>query len=112
MVITSEPRSQIEALQRYMRLPATSNVYDLYGIIIDMKAIQITLDEALLARLDADEEVQRDGRSAVLRRAADEYLRRRRKRAIAEQYTKAYRGESGLGDEFSGWENEGAWPER
>ena len=49
-----------------------------------MKAIQITLDDALLARLDADEEVQRDGRSAVLRRAADEYLRRRRKRSIAE----------------------------
>jgi len=75
-----------------------------------MKAIQVTLDEALLARLDADAEVRRDGRSAVLRRAADEYLRRRRKRAIAEQYTKAYRG-GALSDEFSGWEQEGTWPE-
>ena len=53
-----------------------------------MKAIQITLDEALLARLDASAEVRRDGRSAVLRRAAEEYLKRRRRRAIADQYTK------------------------
>ena len=81
-------------------------------MFIHMKAIQITLDKALLARLDADEEVRRDGRSAVLRRAADDYLRRRRKRVIAEQYARAYGGDTHLGDEFGGWENEGAWPER
>jgi metal-responsive CopG/Arc/MetJ family transcriptional regulator len=77
-----------------------------------MKAIQITMDEALLARLDADDEVRRDGRSAVIRRAADEYLRRRRRRAIANQYTRAYGAGASLGEEFSGWENEGSWPER
>ena len=77
-----------------------------------MKAIQITLDEGLLARLDAHEEVRREGRSAVLRRAADEYLRRHRKRAIAEQYAKAYGANPDLGAEFIGWEDEGAWPER
>jgi metal-responsive CopG/Arc/MetJ family transcriptional regulator len=77
-----------------------------------MKAIQITLDEALLARLDADDEVRREGRSAVLRRAADEYLRKRRKRAIADQYATAYGSSPGLGAEFKGWEDEGAWPER
>ena len=77
-----------------------------------MKAIQITLDEALLARLDADEEVRREGRSAVLRRAADEYLRRRRKRAIANQYARAYGASPALGMEFSGWEDEGVWPEQ
>jgi metal-responsive CopG/Arc/MetJ family transcriptional regulator len=77
-----------------------------------MKAIQITLDDALLARLDADEEVRRDGRSAVLRRAADQYLRSRRKRAVAEQYARAYGAGAGLGPEFSGWDDEGAWPEK
>ncbi len=77
-----------------------------------MRAIQITLDDALLARLDADEEVRREGRSAVLRRAADEYLRRRRKRAIVDQYARAYGASPGLGVEFSGWEGEGTWPER
>jgi metal-responsive CopG/Arc/MetJ family transcriptional regulator len=81
-------------------------------MFIHMKAIQITLDDALLARLDADEEVRREGRSAVLRRAADEYLRKRRKRAIADQYAKAYGSDPGLGVEFSGWEDEGAWPEQ
>jgi hypothetical protein len=56
--------------------------------------------------------VRREGRSAVLRRAADEYLRRRRKRAIASQYARAYGARPDLGEEFSGWEDEGAWPER
>lgn len=75
-----------------------------------MKAIQITLDEQLLARLDADSEVRRHGRSAVLRRAAEEYLRRGRKRAIDSQYAKAYGAQPGLGAEFAGWEGEGSWP--
>ena len=77
-----------------------------------MKAIQVTLDEKLLAELDADEEVRRDGRSAVLRRAAAEYLRRRRRRSIADQYRNAYGAEPGLGQEFDGWQDEGSWPER
>lgn len=84
----------------------------LYGIVMYMKAIQITVDEKLLARLDADEEVRRSGRSAVLRRAAEEYLRRRRKFAIARQYAAAYGAKRDIGSEFSGWENEGSWPEQ
>ena len=76
-----------------------------------MKAIQVTLDEALLARLDADDEVRRDGRSAVLRRAADQYLRRRRQRAVAEQYRAAYAGKDARLSAFEGWEHEGQWPE-
>ena len=78
--------------------------------IVNMKAIQVTLDDDLLRRLDEDEEVKRDGRSAVLRRAADAYLRRRRARVIADQYAKAYKDAKGLGD-LSGWEDEGTWPE-
>lgn len=69
-------------------------------------------DEELLKRLDADAEVRKVGRSAVLRRAAAEYLRRSRKKRIAEAYRRAYRGSAGLGDEFAGWEDEGSWPER
>lgn len=70
------------------------------------------LDERLLERLDADPEVRRVGRSAVLRRAAADYLRRSRAKRIGDAYRKAYRGSKGLGDEFAGWENEGTWPER
>jgi len=76
-----------------------------------MKAIQVMFDEELVARLDASEEVRAEGRSAVLRRAAAEYLDRRRREAITEQYRKAYAGGVGLGDEFEGWEDQGSWPE-
>lgn len=75
-----------------------------------MKAVQVILDEALLRELDATEEVKREGRSAVLRRAAAEYLKRRRRRAIREQYQRGYGAKGGLGAEFEGWEGEGAWP--
>jgi metal-responsive CopG/Arc/MetJ family transcriptional regulator len=73
-----------------------------------MKAIQVMFDEVLLKRLDADPEVRRAGRSAVLRRATAEYLRRSRARRIAEAYQHAYGASGGLGDEFAGWECEGS----
>ncbi len=68
------------------------------------------MDERLLQRLDADDEVGRVGRSAVLRRAAAEYLDRRRKRRVSEAYVRAYGRGEGL-DDFAGWEQEGVWPE-
>jgi hypothetical protein len=68
------------------------------------------MDEPLLRRLDADEEVRRFGRSAVLRRAAADYLRRARAKRIAEAYRRAYDKNSGLGEEFAGWQDEGSWP--
>jgi len=76
-----------------------------------MKAIQVMLDERLLATLDATEEVRKEGRSAVLRRAVEAYLRERRRAAIGAQYRNAYRGSKGLGKEFGGWEEQGAWPD-
>ena len=70
------------------------------------------IDEPLLRRLEADAEVRKVGRSAVMRRAVSEYLKRSRARRIAEAYTRAYRGQAGLGEDFSGWEGAGAWPEK
>ncbi len=77
-----------------------------------MKPIQILIDEPLLKRLDADPEVRRVGRSEVVRRATAEYLRRARSRQIAAGYRHAYGGSAGLGDEWTGWEDEGTWPAR
>jgi metal-responsive CopG/Arc/MetJ family transcriptional regulator len=79
-----------------------------------MKPIQILIDEPLLARLDAHEDTKALGRSAVLRRAAAEYLRRHRAKATAEAYRRAYgKGKAtGLTDEWRGWPDEGAWPDR
>ena len=75
---------------------------------MSMRPIQITFDERLLAELDADPEVRRDGRSAVLRRAAFQYLRRKQRTSIAADYAKAY----GKGaDDFADWASEGTWPD-
>jgi len=76
-----------------------------------MKAIQITVDDRLLARLDRDPEVKRLGRSAVLRRAAEAYLRDRRKADVADAYRRAYGGRRGALD-LEGWAEEGVWPEQ
>ncbi len=75
-----------------------------------MKAIQITVDDRLLARLDRDPEVKRLGRSAVFRRAVEVYLRDRRKTAIADAYRQAY-GRRGAPRDLDAWTEEGAWPE-
>jgi len=76
-----------------------------------MKAVQIMLEEELLAELDKTAEVREKGRSAVLRELASEFLRRRREREIDAQYERAYAGvEDPLGKEFEGWENQGVWP--
>jgi hypothetical protein len=77
-----------------------------------MKPIQVLFDEPLLRRLDSDGEVRKFGRSAVLRRAATEYLKRCRAKRIADTYRRAYRGTGVLGAEFAGWEDEGSWPEK
>ena len=75
-----------------------------------MKAIQITLDERLLVRLDADEEVKRDGRSAVLRRAVADYLRKKRRVAVADAYRRGY-GKHPSDVDLAGWTDEGVWTE-
>ncbi len=76
-----------------------------------MKPVQVMFDEKLLAALDARPEVKSRGRSAILRRVVKEYLERVRKESIEELYRKAYEDQPGLGEEFSGWEEEGQWPE-
>ena len=76
-----------------------------------MKAIQITMDETLLAHLDADEEVRQKGRSAVLRRLVGEFLESRREAAIDAKYRRSY-ADFGLDPEFQGWGEMGQWPEK
>ena len=75
-----------------------------------MRAVQVMFDEELLSRLDADETVRSEGRSAVLRRAAAAYLERRRREEIADQYRRAYGDGPGLDEDFEGWEDQGEWP--
>ena len=58
------------------------------------KAVQISLDESLLKRIDADPEVRRRGRSAVIRDALERYLRATRRRSLDEAIRRAY-GDAG-----------------
>jgi len=76
-----------------------------------MKAVQVTFDEALLERLDRHPAVQERGRSAVLREAAAEYLKRRDAEEIARRYRVGYQDSAVADDEFSGWADEAAWPD-
>lgn len=65
------------------------------------------IDPDLLAELDATAEVQALGRSAVLRRAVEEYLERQRLKRVAAAYRRAYAQKP---DELAGWTEEGSWP--
>ena len=76
-----------------------------------MKAIQVSIDEDLLSALDADEEVRREGRSAVLRRAAAEYFRRKRAEEIARRYRVGYARGVTAADQLRGWADQGTWPQ-
>jgi metal-responsive CopG/Arc/MetJ family transcriptional regulator len=79
--------------------------------IANMKAIQVTFDEALLERLDRHPSVRERGRSAVVREAAAEYLKRQDAEDIARRYRAGYLDTSDLDDELEGWAGEGAWPD-
>jgi predicted transcriptional regulator len=58
------------------------------------RAVQISLDDELLAHLDADAEVREIGRSAFVRRAVHAYLRIREEQRIAERLRAAYEGQA------------------
>ena len=75
-----------------------------------MKAIQITFDERLLEKLDNDEEVKHEGRSAVIHRAVAEYLRKKRRLTIAAAYRGGY-GRKPAESDLRGWTEEGVWPD-
>jgi metal-responsive CopG/Arc/MetJ family transcriptional regulator len=76
-----------------------------------MKAIQFTLDEALLKRVDADPEVKASGRSAFLRKAIEEYLKHRRERSIRDAYRRGYRGKPVQPEEFETTREALVWPD-
>ena len=69
------------------------------------------MDDNILNDFDKDDDVRKQGRSAIFRKLASEYLRLKREKKITAFYTEAYGSPSdGLGPEYEGWEDEGAWP--
>lgn len=76
-----------------------------------MRVIQISIEEDLLANLDATEQVVERGRSAVIREAVRRWLAHERERRIVDGYRRAYADGDGLGPDWVGWDEEGAWPD-
>ena len=56
------------------------------------RAVQVSLGEELLHRIDADPETRRDGRSAFLRAAAEHYLEIKRRQSVDDAIRRAYGG--------------------
>ena len=76
-----------------------------------MKAVQFTLDEALLRRVDADPEVREKGRSAFLRNAIRQYLRAGSERSIRDAYRRGYRARPVRAAEFETSDESLPWPD-
>ena len=77
------------------------------------RAVQISLSEELLRRIDSDPEARAVGRSAFLRAAAEHYLEIKRRRALDDSLRRAY---AGVADqmllEVSDFLGAQAWPKR
>lgn len=76
-----------------------------------MKAIQVTFDEALLARLDRHALARERSRSAVLREAAAAFLKRAEADEIDRKYREGYADAAGLDCELKEWAAQGVWSE-
>src|SRR5437773_1605711 len=72
---------------------------------MSFKGVHIMFDEALLRRIDADPEARTAGRSALVRRAVDEYLERKHESEteIDASYERAYRNKPPFPDEYGPW---------
>ena len=81
------------------------------GNLHHMRAIQLTIDEDLLERVDDLPEVRSGGRSAFIRKALAEALKRRREDAIAEAYRRGYAEHPVAKDEFESEQEHLAWPD-
>lgn len=68
-----------------------------------MKAIRVTFDEALLARLDKYALIRERSRSAVLREAAAAYLKRKDAEEIDRKYREGYANAAELDRELEEW---------
>jgi metal-responsive CopG/Arc/MetJ family transcriptional regulator len=75
-----------------------------------METIQVVLEAGLLRAADRAARRTKLNRSALIRNALCEYLRKLESRELEERDRKGYRVSPQDGDELSGWETEAAWP--
>ena len=69
-------------------------------------------DTRLLKATDVAAKRQKVSRSAVIRRALQQYLKHLRESELEEQDQRGYQAKPQREDEFRVWEDAAAWPER
>jgi metal-responsive CopG/Arc/MetJ family transcriptional regulator len=75
------------------------------------RAVQVSIDEDMLGRIDRDPEAKRDGRSSFLRSAVATYLELKRRRGIDDDFRRAYSGKAReLAAEVDDLIDAQAWP--
>ena len=75
-----------------------------------METIQVVLEAGLLRAADRAARRRKLNRSALIRNALREHLRRLEILELEERDRKGYQASPQDADEISGWEREAAWP--
>ncbi len=75
-----------------------------------MKTIKVMLDPQLLRAADRAVHRRKLNRSALIRRALQEYLRKLEVRELEDRDRKGYERMPQRAEEVSGWEPEVSWP--
>jgi metal-responsive CopG/Arc/MetJ family transcriptional regulator len=77
------------------------------------KPVQISIDDALLERIDADPEARERGRSAFVRAAVHHYLAAKERREVEARLRQAYEGRAdSMVDEIAELIGTQRWPAR
>lgn len=76
-----------------------------------LKTIQVTIDDALLDRVDGLSDSIGMARSAFIRQALELALREFRLADLEQRQISGYRRQPVVADEFDGWEEEQDWGE-
>jgi metal-responsive CopG/Arc/MetJ family transcriptional regulator len=76
-----------------------------------VETIQVVLDAKLLKEADMAAKRQKTNRSALIRRALQEHLRRLRVLDLEERDRRGYQAEPQRVEEYRAWEEAAAWPE-
>ena len=75
-----------------------------------METIQVVLDSQLLKAADLAAKRQKVNRSALIRQALRDHLKRVREQELEEQDRRGYMAQPQRQEEFRVWEDAGAWP--
>jgi len=78
-----------------------------------VRAVQVSIDEALLKRIERDPEAREHGRSAFIRSAVELYLQAKKRREIDDSIRRAYAGQADdMLDEIAELMEAQTWPRR